>query len=354
VDVRRAEGFEIRTLRRAERAALLDLLDLWQMPDGWRGRDFFRRYVEDDPTFRDENVWLALRGGRPVSCVQIFPRPVRIRGRAVPMGGIGSVFTHPEQRRAGLAETLLAAATDAMRRRGLLVSLLSGGRVAWYTKLGWRSWEIRRSLLERDPARPAQLLEGGAEVAPFEAGRDLAAVARLHERYAARLEGSVVRDEALWRASLANAGNPREEFLVARSAGELVAYARATALQGFLVLTELGREEGAEDVLAGLVDALLSPRPEDPFATAARPSQELRRLGVTLHLALDPPLLECLASRGLRHREAVDPTALWRCLDAPALGARLGIPPAPGEDANDFLARVLPPERFGFWTADRF
>jgi hypothetical protein len=174
-------------------------------------------------------------------------------------------------------------------------------------------------------------------------------VARLHERYAARLEGSVVRDEALWRAALANAGNPREEFLVARRAGELVAYARATALQGFLVLTEFGREEGAEDVLAGLVDALLSPRPGDPFATAARPSQELRRLGVTVHLAL-----EGLASRGLRHREAVDPTGLWRCLDAPALGARLGIPPAPGEDANDFLARMLPAERFAFWTADRF
>jgi GNAT superfamily N-acetyltransferase len=354
VDVRGAEGFEVRTLRRAERSALLDLLDLWEMPDGWRGRDFFRRYVEDDPSFADENVWLALRGGRPVSCVQVFPRPVRIRGQVVPMGGIGSVFTRPEERRAGAAEALLAAAAGAMRRRGMLVSLLFATRIPWYTRLGWRSWEGRRSLLERDPAAGAASPPPGADVAPFDAARDLAAVARLHERYSARLEGSVVRDDALWRAALANAGNPREEFLVARRAGELIAYARATALQGFLVLSEWGRAEGAEDALAGLVDGLLSPRPADPFATAARPSAELRRLGVTIHLALDPPLLERLAARGLRHREVADPTGLWRCLDATALGARVGVPPEPGEEANDFLARLLPPERFAFWTADRF
>jgi hypothetical protein len=213
---------------------------------------------------------------------------------------------------------------------------------------------MRRSLLERDPGEAASPPAAGARVVLFDPARDLAAVRRLHERYAARFEGSVVRDEALWRASLANAGNPREEFLVARRAGELVAHARATALQGFLVLTEWGREEGAEDDLAALIDALLTPRADDPFATAARPSQELRRLGVAIHLALDPPLLERLGARGLRHREVVDPTALWRCLDAPALGARLGAPPAPGEDANEFLARVLPPERFAFWTADRF
>jgi GNAT superfamily N-acetyltransferase len=354
VDVRGAEGFEVRTLRRTERPALLDLLDLWEMPDGWRGRDFFRRYVEDDPSFADANVWLALRGGRPVSCVQIFPRPVRIRGQAVPMGGIGSVFTHPEERRAGAAEALLAAAAESMRRRGMLVSLLFATRIPWYTKLGWRSWEARRSLLERDPAAGAAPDPTGAGVEAFDAGRDLAAVKRLHERYSARLEGSVARDDALWRAALANAGNPREEFLVARRAGEPVAYVRATALQGFLVLTEFGREEGAEDVLAGLVGSLLAPRADDPLASAARPSAELRRLGVTIRLALDPPLLERLAAQGLREREVADPTGLWRCLDARALGERVGVPPQPGEEPNDLLARLLPAERFAFWTADRF
>ena len=61
---------EIRTLRADEREALLDLLDAWDVGDGWPGgRAFFRRYLEDDPTFRDENVWVAADGGALVSCV---------------------------------------------------------------------------------------------------------------------------------------------------------------------------------------------------------------------------------------------------------------------------------------------
>ena len=42
---------EISTLTRSGRDAVLDLLDLWELPDGWRGRDFFRRPMERDPTY---------------------------------------------------------------------------------------------------------------------------------------------------------------------------------------------------------------------------------------------------------------------------------------------------------------
>ena len=48
---------EIRTLEAGERDAWLDLLDGWSLPDGWSGRAFFERFIEDDPTFADDNVW---------------------------------------------------------------------------------------------------------------------------------------------------------------------------------------------------------------------------------------------------------------------------------------------------------
>ena len=54
--------------------AVLELLDPWDVGDGWRGRDFFRRYMELDPSYRDENFWVADDAGRLVSCVQVFPR----------------------------------------------------------------------------------------------------------------------------------------------------------------------------------------------------------------------------------------------------------------------------------------
>ena len=45
---------EISTLKKGEREALLDLLDLWDVPDGWSGREFFQRYIDRDPTFVED------------------------------------------------------------------------------------------------------------------------------------------------------------------------------------------------------------------------------------------------------------------------------------------------------------
>ena len=89
---------EIRTLRRTEREPLLRLLDHWDVGDGWQGSSFFRRYQGDEPAFRDEQVWVAAEGEDLMSCIQIFPRPLQTPAGSVPMGGIGTVFTHPEAR----------------------------------------------------------------------------------------------------------------------------------------------------------------------------------------------------------------------------------------------------------------
>jgi hypothetical protein len=45
---------------------------------------------------------------------------------------------------------------------------------------------------------------------------------------------------------------------------------------------------------------------------------------------------------------------MWRCLDAPALARRLDLALLPGEGGEGLLRRVLPPDRFTWWTSDRF
>jgi GNAT superfamily N-acetyltransferase len=324
---------ELRTLRRGERELVLDLLDGWELPDGWQGRDFFRRYLEDDPTFADENVWVAVDGGRPVSCVQIFPRPLRIRGEAVPAGGIGSVFTLPDYRRGGVAGALLARSVEAMAGSGFEISLLFAARIAWYTYLGWRSWVVSRTVLERGDRAPR---EAGAQILPFDPGRDLAAVKAIYEEYSGSLEGTVVRDESLWTASLANAGNPEEDFLIARVGRETLAYARATVLEDFPVITEFGHGAGGVQALVDLLAAMVGER----------------ALAGNLHL--DPDLERALDDRGLIRHSVQDSTVMLRCIAAAALAGRLGVePPDPG-NSESFLEAVLPAGSFGFWTADRF
>jgi len=323
---------ELRTLRRSEREPLLDLLDHWDIPDGWQGRDFFRRYLEDDPTFLDENVWVAVDAGRLVSCVQIFPRPLQVCGKAVPTGGIGSVFTLPDYRRGGIAGALLDRAVQAMSASGFEISLLFAARIPWYTRLGWRSWVVSRTLLEAGDPAPA----AGAEILRFDPVRDLAAVKVLYQHYSGCLNGTVVRDGSLWEASLANAGNPDEDFRVARSGGEMLAYARATVLGGFPIITEFGRCNGGVAALADLLAAMV-----DEHAVAG-------------NLHLDPELERALDGRGLARKRVEDPTGMLRCIDAAALARRLGVEPPEDGDPDSFLETVLPAERFAFWTADRF
>jgi GNAT superfamily N-acetyltransferase len=324
---------DLRTLHRSEREPLLDLLDGWEMPDGWRGRDFFRRHLEDDPSFADENVWVAVDAGQLISCVQIFPRPLRVRGEAVPTGGIGSVFTLPDGRRRGISGALLNRAALAMSESGYELSLLFTDRIAWYTRLGWRSHVVSRTLLQgRDSPPPS----AGLETLRFDPARDLAAVRAIHEQYSGELDGTVVRDGPLWTASLANAGNPEEDFRVARDGGQVLAYARATVLWGFRVITEFGRRGGGVAALADLLTGMIGER---AFAG---------------NLHLDPELEGSLDDRGISRQRIEDPSAMLRCIDAAALAERLDVAPPAGGDSGAWLETVLPAERFAFWGADRF
>jgi predicted N-acetyltransferase YhbS len=344
---------EIRTLEPGEREALLALLDGWQLADGWRGRDFFRRYLEADPSYADENVLVAAEGRELVSCVQIFPREIRVAGSAVPAGGIGSVFTAPAARRRGIAEAVFARAMQAMRERALPVGLLFGDEKL-YARLGWRPWGVPVGLLQREPGASAPAEPPGLEVAGFDEARDLAAVRALHARYGELLSGSVLRDARLWQASLRNAGNPDEEFLLARAGGELVAYLRATLLYGFVTVMEFAAEPGFEPALAALAARVMTPRDADAWERAGRSSAELRKLAVSVPLGFAPDLRAALARAGITSRSAGDSKTMLHCLDAAALAARVGERPRPGESANDFLARLLPAEEFTFWPADRF
>jgi predicted N-acetyltransferase YhbS len=345
----------IRTLRSDERERVLALLDEWPLSDGWRGRDYFRRYIESDPTYVDENFWVAEQDGQLVSCVQIFPRPLRVRGAAVQVGGIGSVFTRETARGSGVASRLLEAAAVAMRERGMEVSLLFASRHAFYARLGWTLWPRQRPLWLGADASAAQ--GASRRIDTFDPTRDLDAVMALHERYAASRDGTVVRDRAFWLGHLGFAGNPAEEFLVARDAsGRIEAYIRVSLLEGFCAVLEVGRDESpaSAGALAELAVRSARPRDADPFAArAGKPSADFRR--VLLAPAHDDAALdESLAARGVLVKHFEEKGSMFRVLNAGALAQRLGTSLAPGESPEAMLARLLPPQHLVFWPADRF
>jgi GNAT superfamily N-acetyltransferase len=344
----------IRTLRSDEREAVLALLDAWPLKSPLPGRDFFRRFVERDPHYRDENFWIAEQDGALVACVQIFPRRLRVGRGAVPTGGIGTVFTSEKARGSGVASALLEAALAAMRARGMALSLLFASRHAFYARLGWTLWPRPRPLWLRSAA--AAEPDARRRVDVFSAARDLDAVIALHERYSAPLAGTVVRDRAYWEGQLHFAGDPTEDFLVARDAqGGIEAYARGCHLDGLYFVTEIGRAPGAGSAAAAdLVLRLSAGRDPDPIAAAVgRGSGELRRVAVAPPLD-DPPLGAALAARGIETKLFDERAAMLQILDAALLERSAGVSREAGESNAAFLGRLLPPERFCFWPSDRF
>ncbi len=340
------KGADLRTLLPGEIEALLDLLDGWPFPDGQRGRDFFRRYIELDPAFEPRNVWVAEQGGELVSCVQIFPRRVRVGGRILPMGGVGSVFTRPDCRRGGLAGALLERMIDAMRERGMVLSYLLAERLKWYGGYGYRPWSRGwRTLHWAD--RSMSAVPGARRYDP---ATDRDGLERLWSVYAggaagAPLDGIVHRDAEGWRGSLQLAGNPDEDIWVADEGQGISAYVRVAGIGGRLRVLEWGRERAGAQALCELVAAAMS----------GRGVQSIR-----LPLVRDQALEAAFTAAGgrIETQPAWDelppearPPATWmvRSLDDAALAGFLGVP-----QEGDVLARCLPPERFAFWEADRF
>lgn len=360
----RPDDTEIRLLRDDEREALLALLGEWEMSPPWQGRagELFRRYVERDPTFDVRNVVVAERDRRLVSCVQIFPRTLRVpRAGApatdfahVPVGGIGSVFTRDEARGSGVGSALIERARTEMLARGLELGILVTQRHGFYGRLGWLLWPRERALWRRNgnTARPNET----RAVERFDAARNLDEAFALHQSYSGATAGTCVRDRDFFRAQLDFAGNPDEDFVLARDgAGALAAYARGAVFDGAYCVTEVARRDDSEgsDALADLVVALMQARDPDPLASPGRPSEALRGLLVAPCLS-DGALDAALDERGVLRSRFPSKDVMVCILDPAALASRLGETRRPDDDDARWLARALPPERLTLWPADRF
>jgi GNAT superfamily N-acetyltransferase len=321
---------ELRTIRTSEREAVLDLLREW-LGD----REFFARYFRHDASFRDDLCFVAVDAGRIVSALQVFRKQVRLRDVSVEVACVGNVFTTAAYRERGLSSALLARAVAAMETHQFDLSLLFAVRLAFYGRLGWQSHV--RQLVFLEPTRIAA--DGPYAIEAFQHS-DLDAVAHTYDGYSGALDGTTVRDRTYWEGQLQYAGNPREDFLVARAGREIVAYARGTPLYDYYVVMEHGCRPGAEDALTQLICRLHGTE------AAAYP-------GTLTQLAIAPGIQTELCNRGLTLRTVDDVFWMWRVISPARLAAKIGLRAADLE-REDVFFQLLPPERSVYWIADRF
>ncbi len=357
---------EIRTLKAQERSMVAGMLDAWPLADGWTAGDRFRKQIENDPTWSDENVFVAVENDRILGAVSILPRHLKILGHSIPTGGLGNLFSDPAMRGHGIASELLERACDAMRARGLELAVLFPGpppaTAEFFEKRGWHLWGGQQTILRRDTAVSARRAEDDSdeiELQPVcaEDDRAIQSVKSIHVAYGASRSGTVVRTDNLWRATLDLAPAQMEEFWIARRGGLTVAYARAAILDDVLTITELGRFEDGAGALAKLVASLLGPREDDVLIGDASSSKiksaDLRSF-VVLPTFDDIGLTVALEHRGILSHPMDDTRASFRCVNLIGIASRLDVDLLPEEEGEEFLRRILPPDAMVFWPADRF
>jgi predicted N-acetyltransferase YhbS len=354
---------EVRSAHRSERDEVIDLLGHWYNDRG----EFFARYNRNDPTFRDALCLVARDGGRLVSTVQIFDRAVNLDGQAVPMGGIGSVFTLEEYRHKGVASELMRLAVETMVREGFEVSLLFAERLTFYNQFGWREVERKFSLL---PAAAMLKAPERFVIDSFEAKRDLDEIMQVHRGYSGRFNVAAVRNESAWRANLKFAGNQplhpgegsEEYFVVCRDDERIAAYARVTGFHGVSMLMEYGYVPGGVDAMLATFKYLGEEAAGVPITsrrvgehqraallhTATKPANTSV---LVTHSAHDPALEKALVDAGCPVAHHVDNNYMWRVLKPEKLGWRFAMAP---EAAAAHAFEIFGDSRSVYWTADRF
>jgi predicted acetyltransferase len=151
---------------------------------------------------KPEQVWGCFYEGRLAAKLHLLELQTWIQGKPFAMGGIAGVATWPEYRRGGLVSRMLDQALRVMRDQGQTVSFLHPFQFAFYRKFGWetycdyKKYEIGVEQLPKLPPQPGRVerIEWGNGQLPL--------LNSIYGIYAARYNGTLVRDEAWWERLL--------------------------------------------------------------------------------------------------------------------------------------------------------
>jgi predicted acetyltransferase len=128
--------------RAARRTDLDTLADLGARAYRVASLEKRRRFYTHHPRFGLRDVRVGEHEGRVVSSLVLYPFHALVRGRRIPVTGVGSVAVSPEHRRRGIGDALMRAALREMRAGGVPFSALYPFRASWYRRLGWGMSEL--------------------------------------------------------------------------------------------------------------------------------------------------------------------------------------------------------------------
>jgi predicted acetyltransferase len=176
-------------------------------------------FYTDHPRFDLRDVRVGELEGRIVASLVLYPFHAWVRGRRVPLTGVGSVAVSPEHRRQGVGESLMRAALREMRRGGHALSALYAFRGSYYRKLGYGVAEVVHQIAVAPANLPAY--PERRRVRRLRPG-DRPAVEALYQRAAAAGHFALERSAGWWARRLWD--YPGDWVVVAGAGGRLEGY----------------------------------------------------------------------------------------------------------------------------------
>ncbi|MDK2822817.1 MAG: hypothetical protein PWQ67_659 [Clostridia bacterium] len=156
---------------------------------------YFREY------YQVENTLGAYEKSKLVSCLQLIPYKLYLRGQVLPTSYIVGVASFPEARRGGTIEILLKASLEEMRRRGHAVSLLMPFKAGFYYPYQWEiCYHHYKFNINLEDLRPVSLSYG--EFTPVMGMENIADLNQVYNQFVNNKHGYIVRDERNWRLAL--------------------------------------------------------------------------------------------------------------------------------------------------------
>ncbi|MGI8486326.1 MAG: GNAT family N-acetyltransferase [Thermomicrobiales bacterium] len=117
--------------------------------------------------------FVAFSGDQPQATTAIHKMTGNVRGKVLPMGGIGAVASMPAGRRQGHVRQLFIRAFEEMRNDGYIASTLYPFRESFYERLGYATFPAPR-YVTLNPAHLASIVRtpkaGSVEQVPMSSG----------------------------------------------------------------------------------------------------------------------------------------------------------------------------------------
>ncbi|MEW6635960.1 MAG: GNAT family N-acetyltransferase [Actinomycetota bacterium] len=252
-----------------------------------------------NPRLDPRGVYVVEEDGGVRATATVLPLEVYVDGRAVEMGGVAAVNTHPAYRRRGYAGELMRLVLARMREEGRMLSVLWPFAHAFYRTYGWEL--AGESLSYRIGPTDLPTSEEQRRVRAYRE-EDLPRMMDLYAEEMARHPLAVVRGEAYWR------------WWMSRDGREAAIYERDAKIEGYILYEMTRWREEREPHRTLAVSELITRTPEARAGLISfLAAQDPLVFGVRMSTPRGEPLHPYLASSHIKVE--VEPEFMLRLVD---------------------------------------